>query len=62
MKKKKRIKWEKVIDFVMLAIFSILAIYLLIAMPIRGLSLFEFAMMIIFAVLADRSLNDVIED
>ena len=62
MKKKKRIKWGKVIDFVMLAIFSILAIYLLIAMPIRGLSLFEFAMMIIFAVLADRSLNDVIEE
>lgn len=62
MKKKKRIKWEKVIDFVMLATFSILAIYLLIAMPIRGLSLFEFAMMIIFAVLADRSLNDVIEE
>lgn len=60
MKKKKRIKWEKVIDFVMLVIFSILAICLLVTMSIRGLSLFEFSMMLIFAVLADGSFSNVI--
>lgn len=62
MKKKKRMNWNEILDLLMLVIFGILAIYLLIAMCIRGLSLFEFSMMLIFAVLADGSLSNVIEE
>ncbi len=59
---KKRMNWDKMLDLLMLVIFSILAICLLVVMSIRGLSIFEFSMMLIFAVLADGSLNNVIEE
>lgn len=59
---KKRMNWDKMLDLLMLVIFSILAICLLVTMSIRGLSLFEFSMMLIFAILADGSLNNVIEE
>lgn len=57
---KKRMNWDKMLDLLMLVIFSILAICLLVTMSIRGLSLFEFSMMLIFAVLADGSFSNVI--
>ena len=59
---KKRMNWNEILDLLMLVIFSVLTIYLLIAMCIRGLSIFEFSMMLIFAVLADGSLNNIIEE
>lgn len=59
---KKRMNWDKMLDLLMLVIFSVLAICLLVVMSIRGLSIFEFSMMLIFAVLADGSLNNVIEE
>lgn len=59
---KKRMNWDKMLDLLMLVIFSILAICLLVTMSIRGLSLFEFSMMLIFAVLADGSFSNVIEE
>ena len=62
MKKKKRMNWNEILDLLMLVIFGILAIYLLIAMCIRGLSLFELFLMFISISLADGSLSNVIEE
>lgn len=60
--KKRRIKWGVVIDLILLAIFSILTIYLLGALAVRGLGLKESVLLLVSAMLANGSLCNVIEE
>lgn len=62
MKKRRKIKWDIVIDLIMLVVFSILTIYLSISMIIRGLSTIELILLFVFPTLANGSLCNVIEE
>lgn len=62
MKKRRRIKWDVIIDLMILAVFCILTIYLLGAMVIRGLNLVELVLLLSSPILANRSLCNAIEE
>lgn len=60
--KNERIKWDIVIDLMILAVFSISTIYLLGAMAMRGLNLIEVALLLSSPILANGSLCNVIAE
>ncbi len=60
--KKKRVKRGVVRDLIALVIFSVLTFCLLGTMIVRGLSLKEIALLFSFAILANGSLCNVIEE
>lgn len=58
----KRIKWDAVIDLIMLVIFSLLTIYMLGVMVFRGLDILELFMLFVCPAIASGCLDNIVEE